>query len=159
MSGSASPYNARHSRRSQRKPSARDRAASVSAMRRRIISATGRISLIAPAVCPAVAECHAAGLVRRQYLAPKRPRLPARLLAPAPLSSRRHVASILIIIVVGLDPRRGQGIAHIDRDLAECSDMSQSGRTIFVADAAPVREGPHPATFAPATLILIVVLS
>src|SRR5436305_10867067 len=40
--------------------------------------------------------------------------------------------------------------------------MSQSDRTSFVADAAapaPAREGRHPATFAPATLILIVVLS
>jgi uncharacterized oligopeptide transporter (OPT) family protein len=40
--------------------------------------------------------------------------------------------------------------------------MSQSGRTSFLADtAAPAqaREERHPATFAPATLILIVVLS
>src|SRR5947209_13546118 len=40
--------------------------------------------------------------------------------------------------------------------------MSQSDRTSFVADAAataPVRGARHPATFAPATLILIVVLS
>jgi hypothetical protein len=40
--------------------------------------------------------------------------------------------------------------------------MSQSGRTSFLADAAAparAREGRHPATFARATLILIVVLS
>jgi uncharacterized oligopeptide transporter (OPT) family protein len=40
--------------------------------------------------------------------------------------------------------------------------MSQSDRASFLADAAalaPAREGRHPATFAPATLILIVVLS
>jgi hypothetical protein len=34
-------------------PRPRDKAASVSATRRRMISATGRISFIAPAVCPA----------------------------------------------------------------------------------------------------------
>jgi hypothetical protein len=53
MSRSVSRYNARHARRSQRNSTARDRAASVSVPRRRMISATGRISLIAPAVCPA----------------------------------------------------------------------------------------------------------
>src|SRR5690349_19679740 len=37
--------------------------------------------------------------------------------------------------------------------------MTQSDRTSCLADAAPVREGRHPATFAPATLILIVLLS
>jgi uncharacterized oligopeptide transporter (OPT) family protein len=37
--------------------------------------------------------------------------------------------------------------------------MSQSDRTSFVAAAAPVREGRHSATFAPATLILIILLS
>jgi hypothetical protein len=37
----------------QRKSTARDRAASVSAMTRRMISALGRISLLAPAFCPA----------------------------------------------------------------------------------------------------------
>ena len=40
--------------------------------------------------------------------------------------------------------------------------MSPSDRASFLADladAAPVREGRHPATFAPATLILIIALS
>ena len=57
------------------------------------------------------------------------------------------------------DHLKPSGIAHIDRDLSECPDMRQSDRTSLVAEAAPVREGRHPATFAPATLILIVVLS
>jgi hypothetical protein len=35
------------------------------------VSASGRISLMPPTVCPAVAESRAAGLVRRQYLAPQ----------------------------------------------------------------------------------------
>src|SRR5690349_24699563 len=37
--------------------------------------------------------------------------------------------------------------------------MTQSDRTSCLADAAPARERRHPATFAPATLILIIVLS
>jgi hypothetical protein len=47
------PGTTHHARPAQRKSTARDRAASVSATRRCMISATGRISLIAPAVCPA----------------------------------------------------------------------------------------------------------
>jgi hypothetical protein len=53
MSRSASRYNTRQGRRYQPKSIARDRAASVLATRRCMISATGRISLIAPAVCQA----------------------------------------------------------------------------------------------------------
>jgi hypothetical protein len=95
---------------SQRKSSARDRAASVSATRRCIISATGRISLIPPAVCPAVSRvsCGRPTWCVASISAPQAIGVAARLLVrTTERSSRRHFAGIMMIPVVSVVRGRG----------------------------------------------------